>query len=445
MVEHGGRRFVPEGNLKPQEREKNPESQKDGRTYSKNERQSERDALAREVRGKRSELLDQRKILQLRIKMVKEAVERHDVLVSDRDALTEQYRQARNRAADSIMDRTRSFLGLRTKEEVYKGPVERSRDSGLELKYQLADLKRELQEAEQELVESDQSMDELRGKIESFKAAAEQAKQVTIQQAMRDNGVFFVHSFTPKRVVDTKSQNVSEDITDAERLSLLLALEPSISASSIRPGSGEELISAKMGVLVGGGDISFASPVDAGTTAYGIQKRGIEKTDSFGALDASYDGPTPEQLGKAVRREGAEENWRGWNEFVVDRPKILGLYVAAQENADGRMSAVSSWKKGTAAEKERSRFNELKDAGMPYYAMVPDGRFFEVVSYGDDHTLELGEEFTPEQAADAPAGLSPERRIQVGERLLDGESSILKNEKDLLEVRTILSDLSGES
>ena len=79
--------------------------------------------------------------------------------------------------------------------------------------------------------------------------------------------------------------------------------------------------------------------------------------------------------------------------------------------------------RGSAENKRRkNEFLRLMDLavkkGMPPLIMTPDRRLFEFVSIGDDGVITTGAEITPEQVATGKAGLSNEKRKEIGEEVI---------------------------
>lgn len=87
----------------------------------------------------------------------------------------------------------------------------------------------------------------------------------------------------------------------------------------------------------------------------------------------------------------------------------------------------------------RDRFKHIKEKGLPFYVMTTDRRFFEVLQVNDNGSLTVGSELTPEQSAKGRAGLSPEKRKEIGKELLQRE--IFRTQESQQEAERIIEEL----
>ncbi len=282
------------------------------------------------------------------------------------------------------------------------------------------------------------------------------------EQVMLRNNVFLIHTIQEDaRLRHNENSNVSAHATFEDDLDTILAFEPSLSASSIQPGADAEgrvsgLWSQGGGVLLSGGDITFASEQDNGTRTKGIRERtggGVYQDPVSADIDAVV---------SAQRRSRAEEVG-GYNELVIANPEVSGYFKRGEMDEQGTMWAYGVETKQDLEELHRlydanasgytdarslfdrnlsryqERFDLIKQKGLPFYTMTPDRRFFEVVAVNPNGSLAVGPELTPEQSAEAPAGLPRAERKKLGQRVL--EKGIFRDSKTQDEAKKITEEL----
>ena len=292
----------------------------------------------------------------------------------------------------------------------------------------------------------------------------EAVAETSVREAMLRNRAFFVHTIQERKELrHNENSNIAKETTFEDDLDVLLAFEPGISASSVMPGADEGgnvsgIWSESGGVLVLGGSISAADRQDAGTISQGIRDRqafeSSRVSDATG-IDAVVNAP---------RRARAGE-FGGHNEFVIDSPEVGGyfkpgsrdehgnfwarpwmrqdldnLHEAYARNPDSSECRQLSEMFEANLNSYRERMKEVRSRGLPFYLMTEDRRFFEVRSVNDNGTVEVGEELRPEQAVAARAGIAPEARRQIGQRLIE-QKKVFRNEKDYMEAQAIVDSL----
>src|SRR3989344_483944 len=260
----------------------------------------------------------------------------------------------------------------------------------------------------------------------------------SVEQVALRNNAFIVHTITEGGVQHHNSNsNVSENATYADSMDITLALEPSISASSVVPGKRAGLWTVD-GFLLAGGQIGEVGPRDIGTRAHGIKMRG------------GANSPIKE-IDAAVMRntEAHEEIYKNhgsfvMNELVVNNPEVFGFFQQAARDADGRYWAYNLETKKEYAEVEkvrrygsktfdnnltnyRRRFATAQDRGIPLYIMTPEREVYEALKVSDDGTVAVGKQLTPEEVAKGRAGLAAEKRKEIGERIL--KKNLFRGEK----------------
>lgn len=147
-----------------------------------------------------------------------------------------------------------------------------------------------------------------------------------VKQLAERHGVFFVHDIVDEdwkpsannQAIDTKQLDWDE------QLDLLLGLEPTISVSTIHPGTKQGTFGGgSWGVFLSGGRALGGEMGDAGTVAEGLRDRSISRNGITDVAEAI-----------SRRREYAsgyvedyKETDSSYNEIVLESPEVAGIYV----------------------------------------------------------------------------------------------------------------------
>lgn len=288
-----------------------------------------------------------------------------------------------------------------------------------------------------QLIENSEKLKSIKDKIkEHYKKADEIAKrkfesmQKSIEQTMIRNNAFIVHTFLlDERLRHNENSNIAQRATLEDDIDILLSLEPSISTSSIVPGSRHGLWGGRIGVVLGGGDIRGITQTDNGTITGGIKMRN-------GKISSS----------KEIDEKVSDKGERGYNELVVNNPEVFGFFQNVQIDKLGNMIGFEE----TGFEQDNKNRKEyfLKyidlaiQKGMSPLIMTPDRRLFEFSSISNEGIVSVGAEITPEQVAKGKAGLSNEKRKEIGEKII--AKNIFKKIDDQKEAKEIIAELSGK-
>ncbi len=133
--------------------------------------------------------------------------------------------------------------------------------------------------------------------------------------------VFIVHGIHPNFVPGDNSL-LNRNVDWKTKLKIVLALEPTLSASTISEGDSFRNMWARMGVVLNGGLIEKAMPLDSGTKAESLRKRTIGKL--------KMPDKVSEQIKEAIGLRGKES----YNELVVQNPQVAGLYISVDETGN---------------------------------------------------------------------------------------------------------------
>lgn len=433
------------------------------RAYSKEHMAQERKELAAKIVAERRVGRDALSELRVRSSLLAKKVEQKqldtEVLVAEISKLEAQ----RTERANSLAGRIKAVLRIKSSCD---HKIERDMDDAADDLEMTQDEKvqasSELTESINQLVETDTNLKGLRQRIAGHYAEAGDKMHRTVEQTMLRNGAFFVHTIDEdQRTRHNDNSNVSKETQFEDDLTILLALEPSVSASSLLPGADAEgyvngIWTGSGGVLISGGRITEAGNQDLGTVSRGIKNRSAyttrpEKTAK--EIDAVVHAPRRSRLG---------DYSGGYNEFVVNDPEISGYFKQGAVDQDG-----VAWIYGLETKKELStlhdlyerpmgreqyqdalrtfnnnllrykeRFSLIREKGLPFYVLTPDRKFYEVLQVNDNGTLTLGAELTPEVAATGKAGLPSEERKRLGAELL--QKRIFKHDRAHQEAEELL-------
>lgn len=296
------------------------------------------------------------------------------------------------------------------------------------------------------LISNSESIKSIKEKLEEHYVKADAAAKEhfdtlnrSLENVIKRNNVFIVHKIT-EEVYRHALSNVSSETTYEDDIDILLSLEPSISASSLTPGKKARLWPGESGFLLGGGQIGEAKSYDAGTNAQGIKKRGGENS-SIEKIDEAV-GRKDELSRKTYERYGEHD----YNEVVVNNPEVFGFFQHAGVDEVGRFWAYNLKTKDLSEEAVltkintyRERFSVAEKRGIPLYIMTEDRNVYECQGVNDDGTIEVGKQLTPEEVATGRAGLSDEKRKQIGERLL--QKKVFRAQETQEEARKIVESL----
>lgn len=300
-----------------------------------------------------------------------------------------------------------------------------------------------------ELIASGEDVNLLKAKLEEHYAKADTVAKErfdtlnrSLEHVMKRNNVFVVHKIEEREELrHNVNSNVSSETTYEDDIDIMLAFEPSISASSFTPGEKTKLWPGASGFLLGGGQIGEAGSTDIGTHGEGIKKRG-GKNSSIEEIDKVVG-----RKDKFSKQDYEISGSHTMNEVVVNNAEIFGFFQNAEMDKDGKfwaydintIEAQSKDMLKNSISRYRERFATANSRGIPLYVMTPDRNVYECLSVNDDGTIEVGKQLTPEEVSTGRAGLSTEKRKEIGERIL--EKKIFKKQETQEEAREIVDSL----
>lgn len=297
----------------------------------------------------------------------------------------------------------------------------------------------------------------------------------TVEEISKDTGSFFVHTLLSEELGNrhNENSNVTWETTSEDDLDILLALQPSISASSVVPGKESKLWSAGIrheaegGLILGQGYIGQAHKNDMLTKPLGIKERQSLAKEGLGSKD---------DLIKVVRREESAESGsqESYNEIVVNEPHAVAYFQRGVQDKKGTIWILDSnsvnatdhvnginpgtkfrrflgkkYNQEYTASKQyldmrvnayRDKLKAAEERGLPTYVMTQDKRLFKILDVTDDGALKIDEELTPNTVGNL-SGLSAEQRKKIGDRLIQEGKQLFNKEEDMLEAQEIIRSL----
>lgn len=441
----------------------------DGQTASKKFLADERIQLAQEIRAERQRSRDQLALLALKAKMLRPQLENQNAKWEAANAEYEQLLDMRAMEANSITGRVRASIQKITGYEFEKNAdlrdfLEKKEEENSGLELAISGLREELVSVDM-LISGDTSLNDIKQKLKEHYAKADSIGKEyfdtqgrSIENVMRRNNAFVVHVIAEGDAIrHNDNSNVLREVSYEDDVDIMLALEPSVSASSVQSGVKSRLWPGSSGFILGGGQIGEAGGSDIGTQAEGIKKRGrqnstLEKIDEVIGRNTATDKDIYEKYGNM-----------GMNEVVVNNPEVFGFFQDASQDEGGtfwiggdeiRNQASVAAKEGSYAGRKdsytsilrrnidgyRRRFAVAQERGLPVYVLTPEREIYECLKINNDGTTEIGKQLTPEEVAIGRAGLPPEKRKVLGENLL--KKRLFKNEKIQAEAEEIIHSLS---
>lgn len=259
-----------------------------------------------------------------------------------------------------------------------------------------------------------------------------ESTQKSVEQVLLRNNAFIVHTFLlDESLRHNKNSNILGRATLEDDIDILLSLEPSISTSSVVPGSKQGLWGGRIGVVLGGGDVNGVAQSDDGTVTAGIKGRS-GTTSSVEEIDQKV----------------SDTSERGYNELVVNNPEVFGFFVNVKVGEDGQLFdfTVDPTDKTGRAQKNKDQFmryiNLAISKGLPPMVMTPDRRLFEFTGISDNGAISVGKEITPEDVAKGNAGMKVEKRKELGKKVIS--KNLFKYIDDQKQAKEMLGGLSGD-
>ncbi|MFA6414416.1 MAG: hypothetical protein WC217_01425 [Candidatus Paceibacterota bacterium] len=149
---------------------------------------------------------------------------------------------------------------------------------------------------------------------------------LSVQEDTKKYNAYFVHMFQITDTLDVSENNKSLDtkkLSGTDKMDILYGVNPTLSASTVRPDTTDRTFQGAFGVIIGKGTIESAAPSDDGTIATSFESRHV-----FGG--------NKDKKGDVERAINRSKDSNGYNEVVVKQPSISGSFMKLQD--DDRIS-----------------------------------------------------------------------------------------------------------
>ena len=251
---------------------------------------------------------------------------------------------------------------------------------------QIAD-REELERARQKLGEfyGDQS--------EKWREYRADEKNRDLAENAKEHDVVFVHGLHPNFVPGSNSM-LQEGTPWETKLKIVLAFSPTLSASTIKKGDTPDNMWTETGVVLSRGRIQGAGV--SGTTARGLYKK--ENAENSWEKDMKV----------AIRNAIVQRPSNNFNEFVVQKPEIAGLYIADEKRKVGVPNEVTHQQMVELAEK----------LGIPVY-LIKQGEVYATTYDQDSQTLIPNDRLTTHQIYDQKPAVSESQKRELIQEILE--------------------------
>ncbi len=147
----------------------------------------------------------------------------------------------------------------------------------------------------------------------------EQQSHLDATTLMKEKNCYFVHMMQVTKALDVSENNKSVDtnkLTNADKLDILYAAQPTLSTSTLRPHTQDGTFQGGFGVIFSQGKIVSASRGDNGTIAISLSERRI----------GGGNQNSKEEIDKAIDRPHGGYG-KSYNEIVLKEPEVAGGFM----------------------------------------------------------------------------------------------------------------------
>jgi hypothetical protein len=366
--------------------------------FTKEQSREERDVLAIEIREKRKKYFEKKKNTSERIFELERDAENTEIRAeTKRKEIELIYKEISDKQSSKITELF-NFLRLRSlrkKLETKKDMIENIEDDYLKIKQLLESLdesynnRSELKEAKDILTKFYEN------KNEEWNKYTEYLKNTDITNVAEKYNVNFIHAIHPN-FIPGRNSPLQENVDWKTKLKIVIALEPSISVSTIEEGDDWHKMWARMGFILNGGHINSARSGDQATIPTGLKSRHGQQP--FGYKTIVED----------IEHSITEKN-RGYNEFAVDNPKIAGFYICTDDTGNVIRNDLVPTEEITGI---------LSGYKIPIY-IVFQGVVFETEYNNQTKTLKRGNKILPTELLKKQFKLDDSEKMKIKEDLFE--------------------------
>lgn len=230
----------------------------------------------------------------------------------------------------------------------------------------------------------------------------------SVERISRENNAIFVHGIRPD-IKGGQNNYVLHPSTKWEnKVDIALTERPiELSTSTIQAGDGPGRMWSRMGLILSGGAVTFARPVDAGTVVY---SRGSRPTHN------RLSPPLEESINKTMARMKNRTDPYEMNELIVSNPEFAGFYISRDPLPFGE----SPDRDDTG--RDQDIIELAQEIGMPIF-IVKNGRVYRSTKAELDYDNEQydfgineGAPLSIEEILDSKVTISEAQRKKMVER-----------------------------
>lgn len=403
------------------ERERPPE-QKELRELSRTKDTENRSELSESIKAKRKEYFEGKHQTQEKNTSLKEVIEEQTLSL---EGVTEEFEkishEIETRKANKILEIANYFKLKNLREQL--GNVERKKDvvaSDLDRNRVMLDQLDQIMSDQSALLGARSEIKDYYTNLgETYSQLEAEKYGRDVGNMMREHSAFFFHAINTE-ADDAQKVNgvINPNIPCEDRLKILLSLEPTISASTVKHDTEMKhdfTLWSRSGVILSGGHITEAGRNDISSQSQGVDKRNSTQVRHKELRSVS---------------EAIEDRGTSYNELIIREPKIAGYYLWVNADREWPISLN---------EIQQKEFQEAEALGLPLYTVI-DGRVIESFLVNEGTELMPGaDEVTPKSLLKSPQiSLDETRRKELREEVLnDTTFNMEKFEEKIPEVAYI--------
>jgi hypothetical protein len=167
-----------------------------------------------------------------------------------------------------------------------------------------------------QFIQDSDNLTHVQGKIET-----EEENLRSIENLAKEKEVFFVHGIVDNKYTDDANKIIETNkLKWDEKLDVILGFEPTLSGSTVKPGSGQET-HGRRGVIFLRGKALGGDRNDLQSVAHGLYERSFD--NSLKSVESIRDA-----IGSEKSRQA------GYNEIILEKPEVAGVYLNLNSNGD---------------------------------------------------------------------------------------------------------------
>jgi hypothetical protein len=230
----------------------------------------------------------------------------------------------------------------------------------------------------------------------------EQTRVRSVENIIKKYNVVFVHGIHPD-FIPIRNSLLMPGVDWQTKLDIIIALNPSISTSTIKSGDGPNNMWVPMGVLINGGSIIEAFEANMATQPKNLSIRG-----------RLYSPIDPKKIEWEIDRSIRFRGDQSLNELTIFRPQICGAYICREKQPDGTKIKIDPPDPKVIIEFAK----ECKQRGIPVYEIIKGELWETEYDEGKDKIVPK-KLIRPDDLTRAPYKISQGEREQALRRILE--------------------------